>query len=424
MTPLWFPHAHDHRSKLPSQWSTWEEGNFSTPNPTWQIWSRCCKASDPNNKIQLGCNWLEAYSVRDTFKGHNIALNHRVMNSTGNAPEKLTLSDTTFTRDSLALNHGVRNSTANVPNRDAPMEQTHSRTLLLDTELFISRLPDNKKDSIAPNHGVRGSAGNVPTKHIIGHLLDLSPWVIYVGIIHCQLLLYHFKAIDHSNPLLPSAKTIHAAGSHTKWVGSPGSTRSAPHSRSRSHLPVGFCLASLSFLLAFPFACALLLAFAPLIFAVWTTSGRLPQIGLELFMVWTGIPMPKDEVGEPPGPLQQSRSHAAPALKQRWSTGASLVVSASGTKSWSFHPYIDQGKRSSLRLDELGDVDRKLPDVQENTAVAHEDFRVADGTKTNLVAISSFSPKIWDFVRLMTGLMHPASLISSMPPVPSLGLRY
>ena len=145
MTPLWFPHAHDHRSKLPSQWSTWEEGNFSTPNPTWQIWSRCCKASDPNNKIQLGCNWLEAYSACDTFKGHNIALNHRVMNSTGNAPEKLTLSDTTFTRDSLALNHGVQNSTANVPNRDAPMEQTHSRTLLLDTELFISRLPDNKK---------------------------------------------------------------------------------------------------------------------------------------------------------------------------------------------------------------------------------------------------------------------------------------
>ena len=87
------------------------------------------------------------------------------------------------------------------------------------------------------------------------------------------------------------------------------------------------------FPLPVPFCWPLLLAFAPLIFAVWTTSGRLPQIGLELFMVWTGIPMPKHEVGEPPGPLQQSRSHAAPALKQRWSTGASLVVSASGTKS-------------------------------------------------------------------------------------------
>jgi hypothetical protein len=152
-------------------------GKFSTllQIQGYGLGSTCCEASDPNNKIQLGSGWLEAYSVRDNFKTLNIARNHRVMNSTRNAPEKMTLSDTTFTRDSLALNHGVQNSTANVPNRDAPMEQTHSRTLLLDTELFISRLPDKKKDSIAPNHGVRGSAGNVPTKHIIGHLLDLSP---------------------------------------------------------------------------------------------------------------------------------------------------------------------------------------------------------------------------------------------------------
>ena len=97
-------------------------GKFSTllQIQGYGLGSTCCEASDPNNKIQLGSGWLEAYSVRDNFKTLNIARNHRVMNSTRNAPEKMTLSDTTFTRDSLALNHGVRNSTANVPNRDAP----------------------------------------------------------------------------------------------------------------------------------------------------------------------------------------------------------------------------------------------------------------------------------------------------------------
>jgi|OrbCmetagenome_4_1107370.scaffolds.fasta_scaffold244220_1 hypothetical protein len=61
-------------------------------------------------------------------------------------------------------------------------------------------------------------------------------------------------------------------------------------------------------------------------------------------------------------------------------------------------PSVDQGERPSLWLDELGDVDRKLPNVQEHTAVADENFnvkrlrgsslsRVADGTKTNFVAI-------------------------------------
>ena len=113
IAPPWFPLAHDHPSQVPLHWSTWEEEVSSQLQiEAARFGSKCCKASDPNNNIQMGSNWLEAYSVRDHFKSHHITLNHRVMNSTGNAPETLILSDTTFTKDSLALNHGVRNSTA------------------------------------------------------------------------------------------------------------------------------------------------------------------------------------------------------------------------------------------------------------------------------------------------------------------------
>ena len=53
-------------------------------------------------------------------------------------------------------------------------------------------------------------------------------------------------------------------------------------------------------------------------------------------------------------------------------------------------PSVDQGKRSSLRLDELGDVDGKLPDVEKYTAMAHEDLRV------QIERLVSFASGRWD----------------------------
>ena len=39
-------------------------------------------------------------------------------------------------------------------------------------------------ERIAPNHGVRKSTGNAAKKHNVGHLLYLSPSVIYISVIY------------------------------------------------------------------------------------------------------------------------------------------------------------------------------------------------------------------------------------------------
>ena len=142
---------------------------------------------------------------------------------------------------------------------------------------------------------------------------------------------------------------------------------------------------------ALAFALALVLPFSSLIFAIWSTPSGFAKIRLKLLMrvdVREESPTTWRAVGEPPGHRQWFHSLQFAEFDEIFCN----VLGGVGIRQEVIvAPSIDNRQWSLLRFDKLGNIDCKLTDVKEHSAMADKDFlmevkklvffsRIAEGT--------------------------------------------